>query len=308
MLRHRAQVCWHGILYRIFLSTPEPKQPSGASFGYLKIERHGGNTDRTLDERLSPTRRLHIFESDVQKLAWIAGVAIIYFAAGKLGLYFASFTASSSSVWPPTGIAFAALLILGYQIWPGVFLGAFFVNLATSGAVFTSLGIATGNTLEAVAAVYLTMRYANGRKLFEHAQDFFKFAALSMLAAAISATFGVTSLALGGLAHSHEFVRVWLTWWLGDVGGFLMFAPFPILWIENPRLTGDRRRLLEVLIDARCDSSVRDSGLWRRCFPESRIIRSALSASRYWCGPRSGSASARPPPRFSFSPFPPSGG
>ena len=111
--------------------------------------------------------------------------------------------------------------------------------------VFTSLGIATGNTLEAVAAVYLTMRYANGRKLFEHAQDFFKFAALSMLAAAISATIGVTSLALGGLAHWHEFVRVWLTWWLGDVGGFLLFAPFPILWAENPRLTSDHRRLLE---------------------------------------------------------------
>jgi signal transduction histidine kinase/ActR/RegA family two-component response regulator len=89
------------------------------------------------------------------------------------------------------------------------------------------------------------MRYANGHKLFERSHDFFKFAALGMLAAAISATFGVTSLALGGFAHWHEFVRVWLTWWLGDVGGFLMFAPFPILWIENPRLTGDRRRLLE---------------------------------------------------------------
>ena len=190
-------------------------------------------------------RRFHIFEADLEKLAWIVGVAIIYFAGGKLGLYFASFTASSSSVWPPTGIAFAAMLLLGYQIWPGIFLGAFFVNLATTGAVFSSLGIATGNTLEAVVAVYLAMRYANGRKLFEHAQDFFKFAALGMLAAAISAIIGVTSLALGGLAHWNEFVRIWLTWWLGDVGGFLLFAPFPILWIENPRWSSDHRRLLE---------------------------------------------------------------
>ena len=84
-------------------------------------------------------RRLHIFEADLEKLAWIAGVAIVYFAAGKLGLYSGSFTAVSLPVWPPTGIAFAAMLILGYQIWPGIFLGAFFVNLATSGAVFTSL-------------------------------------------------------------------------------------------------------------------------------------------------------------------------
>jgi signal transduction histidine kinase/ActR/RegA family two-component response regulator len=194
---------------------------------------------------LLAVRRLHIFEVDLENLAWIAGVAIVYFAAGKLGLYFASFTASSSPVWPPSGIAFAALLLLGYQIWPGIFLGAFFVNLATSGAVVSSLGIATGNTLEAVAAVYLVTRYANGRRLFEHAHDFFRFAALGMLAATISATIGVTSLALGGLAQWHEFVRVFVTWWLGDLGGFLLFAPFPILWIENPRLTTDHRRLLE---------------------------------------------------------------
>jgi signal transduction histidine kinase/ActR/RegA family two-component response regulator len=197
---------------------------------------------------LSADRPLRIFEADLETLAWIAAVAIAYFAAGKVGLYFASFTVSSSSVWPPSGIAFAALLLLGYQIWPGIFLGAFFVNLATSGAVFISLGMATGNTIEAVAAVYLTTRYANGRKLFEHAQDFFKFAALGMLASAISATFGVASLALGGLAHSSEFVRIWATWWLGDVGGFLLFAPVLILWFEKPRLTGDHRRLLEASV------------------------------------------------------------
>jgi signal transduction histidine kinase/CheY-like chemotaxis protein len=202
-------------------------------------------TSSALSTTLLADRRFNIFDADVENLAWIAGVAIIYFAAGELGLYFASFTAVSSPVWPPAGVAFAAMLLLGYQIWPGIFLGAFFVNLATSGAVFTSIGIATGNTLEAVAAVYLTTRYANGRKLFEHAQDFFKFAALSMLAAAVSATIGVTSLALGGIAHWNEFVRIWLTWCLGDVGGFLLFAPFPILWIENPRLTNDHRRLLE---------------------------------------------------------------
>jgi signal transduction histidine kinase/ActR/RegA family two-component response regulator len=196
---------------------------------------------------IAPARARHLlfFDLDRKNLARIAGVAIVYFAAGKLGLHFASLTASSSPVWPPTGIAFAALLILGFQIWPGIFIGAFFVNLATSGTVFTSLGIATGNTLEAVAAVYLTMRYANGRKLFEQAGDFFRFAGLSMLAATIGATVGVTSLALGGLAHGHEFVRIWAIWWLGDLGGFLVFAPFPILWIENPALTSDRRRLLE---------------------------------------------------------------
>ena len=195
--------------------------------------------------RLLAARPRLAFDADLQNLAWIAAVAIIYYVAGKLGLYFASFTASSTSVWPPTGIAFAAMLLLGYQIWPGIFLGAFFVNLGISGGVIASLGIATGNTLEAVVAVYLTTRYANGLKLFEHSQDFLRFAALGMLAAALSATIGLISLASGGLAHWNEFVRIWVTWWLGDVGGFLLFGPTPILWIENPKLAGDHRRPLE---------------------------------------------------------------
>ncbi len=189
--------------------------------------------------------RLQIFDTDRNNLLRVAAVAIIYFVAGKLGLYFASFNASSSPVWPATGIAFAALLLLGFRVWPAIFLGAFFVNLTALGAIFISLGMATGNTLEAVAAVYLAQRYANGRKMFEHAQDFFKFVGLSMLAATISATFGLTSLALGGLTPVSEFARIWMTWWFGDVGGFLLFAPLPILWMENPRLLGADQRSLE---------------------------------------------------------------
>ena len=120
-----------------------------------------------------------------------------------------------------------------------------------------------------------------------------------MLAAAISATVGVASLAFGGLAHWNEFVRIWPTWWLGDVGGFLLFAPLPILWIENPRLTGDHGRLLESSLVL---AVITLFGIW--ClparFPESRSTRLGFSASRYWCGVHSGSASAKSPPRFSF--------
>src|SRR6201999_3982152 len=53
------------------------------------------------------------------------------------------------------------------------------------------------------------------------------------------------SLALGGLAPVSEFARIWMTWWFGDVGGFLLFAPLPILWMENPRLLGADQRSLE---------------------------------------------------------------
>src|SRR6185295_14837571 len=90
----------------------------------------------------------------------IALLAVAYFCAGKLSLHLAFLHASASPVWPATGIAIAALLVFGYRLWPGIFVGAFLVNLVTKGTVLTSLGIATGNTLEAIAATWLIRRYA----------------------------------------------------------------------------------------------------------------------------------------------------
>jgi len=83
-------------------------------------------------------------------LAKLLGVTLLYIVAGKLGLKLAFVNASATAVWPPTGISFAALLILGDWIWPAVFVGAFVVNLFTAGSGITSIGIAIGNTLEAL--------------------------------------------------------------------------------------------------------------------------------------------------------------
>ena len=76
----------------------------------------------------------------------IVGLAILYFVACKLGLRLAIVHPSATAVWPGTGIALAALLLLGYRVWPGIFLGAFLVNLTTAGSILSSLGIASGNT------------------------------------------------------------------------------------------------------------------------------------------------------------------
>jgi signal transduction histidine kinase len=200
------------------------------------------------DIRIAPSasRNFVVPALNLKNLALIGAVAIIYFVAGKLGLYFAAYNPSSSPLWPAAGIAIVALLLGGFRFWPAVFLGAFFVNVTTSGPSLTSLGIATGNTLEALVGAYLTMRYANGGKMLERVQDFFKFVAIILFASAVSPTIGLTSLVAGGFAHWHQFIRSWLTWWLGDVGGFILVAPFLILWIENPRISGDRRRMVEL--------------------------------------------------------------
>src|SRR4030095_2619908 len=168
---------------------------------------------------------------------WVAvGVlALAYFVAGKSGLRLAFLQPSASPVWPPTGIAVAGLLVLGSRAWPAVFVGAFFVNVTTAGDVGTSLAIASGNTLEALCGAWLLHRYAGGTRVFDRAQDVFKFALIGAGSTAISPSIGLTSLALDGFADWGNYGRVWVTWWLGDLTGYLVIAPLVLLWWSGRR-------------------------------------------------------------------------
>src|SRR5262245_7353535 len=103
-------------------------------------------------------------------------VALAYFLTGKLGLQLAFLHPSATPVWPPAGVALALVLLLGFELWPGILLGAFLVNLTTVGNVLTSFGVAAGNTWESVLGAYLINRYAHGVKAFERPQDILRFA------------------------------------------------------------------------------------------------------------------------------------
>src|SRR5437667_3726169 len=131
------------------------------------------------------------------RIAVALAVVVGYVVAGKLGLHFAFLHASATPIWPPAGIALAALLLFGYSLWPAVFVAAFVVNVTTAGSVATSLGIALGNTIEAVIGAWLVNRFAGGAAAFERARDIFRFVALGgLVSTTISATIGVTTLAL----------------------------------------------------------------------------------------------------------------
>ncbi|HKN46627.1 MAG TPA: MASE1 domain-containing protein, partial [Candidatus Polarisedimenticolia bacterium] len=173
-------------------------------------------------------------------------LALVYFAAGKLGLMLAFVNPSATAIWPPAGIALAAFLFRGYAAWPGVLLGAFLVNMVTAGGAGTSIGIAIGNTLEGLAGAYLVNRFAGGVGAFDRPRNVFKYVILAaMTSTTISATLGVTSLLCGGLASWSGLGSVWLTWWLGDLGGDLIVAPLLILWGRERTIELSRKEALE---------------------------------------------------------------
>ena len=158
-------------------------------------------------------------------------LVLVYFLAGKLGLHFAFVHASATAVWPPTGIALAAVLLFGHRVWPAIFVGAFLVNVSIAGSITSSLGVAAGNTLEALTGAFLVERYAAGVHAFDRARTVLRFMVLAgMVSTAVSATIGAASLVVTGEAEWAALGTIWLTWWLGDAAGALLVAPLLLLW------------------------------------------------------------------------------
>jgi diguanylate cyclase (GGDEF)-like protein/PAS domain S-box-containing protein len=196
-------------------------------------------------DSISPAAR----RSATQLVALNAAMALTYFVAGKLGLQLAFVHASATAVWPPTGIAMAAALAFGPRIAPGIFLGAFLTNVTTAGSVATSLGIASGNTIEALLGAFLVHRFARGLRVFEHAPDVFRFVVYAaFIPTTISATIGVASLCLGGSLSWPVFGSVWTTWWIGDAMGALLFMPFLLAWNAGARVDWTPRKIAEGIV------------------------------------------------------------
>jgi PAS domain S-box-containing protein len=174
-------------------------------------------------------------------------VAALYFIAAKAGLSLASVHTNVSPVWPPAGIALAAVLLLGYRIWPAILLGAFFANFLTPVPVATSVVIAFGNTVEALSGGFV-LRWLGFHESLDRAMDVFKFVVAAIFCTMISATIGNLALAVGHAARWADFDSLWVTWWLGDLTGALMLGPLLLTWGAGKHLWLPKRRYLEATV------------------------------------------------------------
>jgi signal transduction histidine kinase len=175
------------------------------------------------------------------------GLAAAYFIAAKAGLSLAFAAPQVSAVWPPSGIALGALLILGYRVWPGVWMGAFAANLTAAEPFGTALGIATGNTLEAVAGAWLLKGVLGFELPIERIRDVVAFLIAVPVSTALSASIGVTSLCLGGVQPWSSFGPLWWIWWVGDFIGALLVTPLLLVWVRGSRFRWTVGRATEAL-------------------------------------------------------------
>src|SRR5690242_2485585 len=147
-------------------------------------------------------------------------LAALYIGAARAGLLLDAISRFATLVWAPTGIAIAALLFFGYGVWPAIFVAAFVTNLWTGASVVAALGIACGNSLEAVAATAILRRTPGFRLGLDRVEDVASFIVLAAGACTtISATIGVSTLFLAGTVTPLQIGITWRAWWLGDLVG-----------------------------------------------------------------------------------------
>jgi PAS domain S-box-containing protein len=176
-------------------------------------------------------------------LAETLAIAAAYVVTAKLGFLFAIAPGNVTALWPPSGIALAAVIHRGNRAALGVWLGSFLVNSLFFAqvqtlsviALTTASSIATGSMLQVLLAASLYWRFI-GPGIPEQVKDVIKFLGIAALSCSVAPSVGVSSLAIGGAIPWSNYPYTWLTWWLGDLAGILTVTP-PLLVIgrSTPR-------------------------------------------------------------------------
>jgi PAS domain S-box-containing protein len=178
------------------------------------------------------------------KISGFTGVllcAAAYVITGKLGLLLAIPPGYATAVWPPSGIALGALVLFGRRLWPGVWLGSFLTNIATSydptntATIVHSLSIAavigTGAALQAAVSATLIRRHLGATPQLQTPREIVVFFALAgPLCCLINSGVSVAALTAMGVIPTTDALYSWCTWWIGDTIGTLIFAPLVLMW------------------------------------------------------------------------------
>jgi diguanylate cyclase (GGDEF)-like protein len=172
-------------------------------------------------------------------------LAAVYFGAAKLSLLLAIPPGYATAVWPPSGIALAATLLLGNRVWPGVWLGAALANYTVNSSLALAMAMGTGNALEALAGAALIRHFIGAPRRFERARDVVVFVAIAALSCTIAATIAVLSMTTMGLVSWPQFLPNWWTWWQGDLAGIIIVTPLVLTWRLRRAAPWSPRKMLE---------------------------------------------------------------
>ncbi len=177
--------------------------------------------------------------SVVNKIMLMLVVASVYFFVGQDGFWLAIGNDNVITLVSASGVALAAVLLLGNFVWPGILAGAFIYNfvlfypdvsLPTSTVYISSILISIGTTSQALLGNYLIKRLCNNVNPFERSQDVFRFAFIIMFICLITATINAGTIDVIGLQSRINHPNLWFSSWISEVSGVFLFVPLLIGW------------------------------------------------------------------------------
>ena len=184
-------------------------------------------------------------------------VAVLYYVSARLGYFLAFHDTTALPTWPPSGIAFALIILLGRTTWPGITIGALVANimaywndgtLPAQSIIAVSSLVAIGNTLEAVIGNFLVKQWIKDDYPFKTARNAFRFLFVTLLMCLAGSLMGITSLYFNGVIYARDFLQTGLSWWVGNVVGILLFTPFILSCARKYKVTFTTDKTIEIVV------------------------------------------------------------
>ena len=150
-------------------------------------------------------------------------------------------------VWPPAGIALAAILLFGYQFWPWVACGAVLFSVMDGRPFgFFTLGTAIGNSVGAIICAFLLERIIKFHRTMDRVKDVTGFVCLGcLLGTTVNATFNVVGLVYAGSVTWDQLFPKILEWWVPNAMAGLVVAPVILSWCSPSTIRWNASRLVE---------------------------------------------------------------
>jgi signal transduction histidine kinase len=184
-------------------------------------------------------------------------VALLYYFFARLGYFLAFENTTALPAWPPSGIAFALIILMGRSTWPGITIGALVANimaywnnptLPTESIIVISTFIAIAHTLEAVVGNFLIKVWIRDDFPFNQTKNAFRFLFVTLLICLIGSGIGTASLYFNNVITTESVPITGFSWWLGNVVGILLFTPFILSVARKHSLGFSTDKILEISI------------------------------------------------------------
>lgn len=180
--------------------------------------------------------------------------AALYYLSAELAHSLAFNTTSVLPAWPPSGLAFALIILLGRSSWPGIAIGALVANLMgfwngldlnQHTIISISSFIALGQTLETITGYLLVKKWIRDDYPFKKTKDAFRFLFVTLFISLIGSSTGALTLYGNGILSYEVLLENGLRWWVGNVVGILLFTPFILSLAQKRKFTFSSNKAVE---------------------------------------------------------------